>query len=129
MSGIGGWEVIILVMIGLIVLGPKRLPQVANQLGSWIGQARRMTRTLKRQLEDELDIDGNFNIKSPRIAPPVVADSDDPASPDYDFDDSEPHIPADGDTYSPIHDAEDEAEDEADDDSTEHADTQPEKNA
>ena len=73
MSGIGSSELIILVLIGLIVLGPKRLPQIANQLGSWIGQARRMTRAMKRQLEDELNFDDDFNPKPPRIAPPPVA--------------------------------------------------------
>ncbi|MEM9209734.1 MAG: hypothetical protein AAGA61_10835, partial [Pseudomonadota bacterium] len=35
------------------------LPQVANQLGSWLGQARRMTRMMKRQLEDEINLDLN----------------------------------------------------------------------
>ena len=32
--------------LGLIVLGPQRLPKVAAQLGRWVGQARRMSRTL-----------------------------------------------------------------------------------
>jgi sec-independent protein translocase protein TatB len=54
MSGVGFFELVILFMIGLVVLGPQRLPKVANQLGTWIGQARRMTRVMKRQLEDEL---------------------------------------------------------------------------
>ena len=54
MSGVGFFELVILFMIGLVVLGPQRLPKVANQIGSWIGQARRMTRVMKRQLEDEL---------------------------------------------------------------------------
>ena len=57
MSGIGFWELIILFLIGLIVLGPKRLPQVANQLGEWIGQAKRMTRVMRRQLEEEIELD------------------------------------------------------------------------
>jgi sec-independent protein translocase protein TatB len=56
MSGIGFFELVILFLIGLIVLGPKRLHSVASQLGSWVGQARRMTRAMKRQLEDELDL-------------------------------------------------------------------------
>ena len=65
MSGIGFFELVILFMIGLVVLGPQRLPKVANQLGSWIGQARRMTRVMKRQLEDELDLGDNFkNLKN-----------------------------------------------------------------
>lgn len=57
MSGIGFSELLILFLIGLIVLGPERLPRVANQLGSWLGQARRMTRVMKRQLEDELSLE------------------------------------------------------------------------
>ena len=85
MSGIGFWELIILFLIGLIVLGPERLPRVANQIGSWLGQARRMTRVMKRQLEEELDLDKNLGIKPPA-----------PTKPRNDEDDS----------YSPAHDAE-----------------------
>jgi Tat protein translocase TatB subunit len=86
MSGIGFWELIILFLIGLIVLGPERLPRVANQLGSWLGQARRMTRVMKRQLEEELDLDSQFKIKPP---PPAIPRNDE------------------DDTYSPAHDADD----------------------
>jgi len=85
MSGIGFWELIILFLIGLIVLGPERLPRVANQLGSWLGQARRMTRVMKRQLEEELDLDKNLGIKPP---PPTKPKNDE------------------NDAYSPAHDAE-----------------------
>ena len=112
MSGIGGWEILILVMIGLVILGPKRLPQVANQLGSWIGQARRMTRAMKRQLEDELDVDDNFQPKKPRIAPPITTESDPESSVDEGVGEPEPYIPSDDDTYSPIHDGEDESDDD-----------------
>lgn len=84
MSGVGFSELLILFVIGLIVLGPERLPRVANQLGTWLGQARRMTRVMKRQLEDELDLDG----KQTRIQPPAVT-----------------HRPRDDDTYSPMHQA------------------------
>ena len=108
MSGVGSSELIILILIGLIVLGPKRLPQIANQLGSWIGQARRMTRAMKRQLEDELNFDDEFKSPSPRIAPPPVASTaPDPSDPAYDYDDEpEPHVPNDDDTYSPLHEDE-----------------------
>lgn len=82
MSGIGFWELIILFLIGLIVLGPERLPRVANQLGAWLGQARRMTRIMKRQLEEELDLDKRYGIKPP---PPAIPRHDG------------------GDSYSPAH--------------------------
>jgi len=63
MSGVGFWELILLFLVGLIVLGPERLPRVANQLGTWLGQARRMTRVLKRQLEDELNLEKELGIR------------------------------------------------------------------
>ena len=115
MSGVGSSELIILILIGLIVLGPRRLPEIANQIGSWIGQARRMTRAMRRQLEDELNFDDDGNLtKTPTIAPPsVLNETPDPADPDYDLDEPEPHVPNDDDTYSPLHGEED---DEADDD-------------
>jgi Tat protein translocase TatB subunit len=86
MSSVGFSELLLLFVIGLIVLGPERLPRVANQLGTWIGQARRMTRVMKRQLEEEL----NFEEKQPAkphafTAKPVYVtpanDTDDKFSP------------------------------------------------
>ncbi len=85
MSGIGFWELIILFLIGLIVLGPERLPRVANQLGSWLGQARRMTRIMKRQLEEELDLNKQLDIKPPPSIKPKN-DQDDTYSPAHDAD-------------------------------------------
>jgi sec-independent protein translocase protein TatB len=70
MSGVGFSELVILFLIGLIVLGPERLPRVANQLGNWIGQARRMTRVMKRQLQDELDVEKMPDIKPPGASVP-----------------------------------------------------------
>ena len=63
MSNVSFFELIILFVIGLIVLGPERLPRVANQLGTWLGQARRMTRVMKRQLEEELRLEEDNRIK------------------------------------------------------------------
>jgi len=70
MSGIGFWELIILALLGLIVLGPERLPRVASQIGGWLGQARRMTRVMRRQLEDELNFEKEFSNKKEH-KPPV----------------------------------------------------------
>ena len=89
MSGIGGSEFILLCLIGLLILGPERLPRVARQLGSWMGKARSMTRSLQRQLEDEVSAQKNFGI-DPR-----------------DLDPNELMKPNENDTFSPIHDDED----------------------
>jgi len=69
MFGIGFTELVLLSLIGLIVLGPEKLPRVANQLGNWLGQARRMTRVMKRQLEDEINFEEDFKIKPPSREP------------------------------------------------------------
>ncbi len=90
MFGIGFQELILLSLIGLIVLGPERLPRVANQIGGWLGQARRMTRVMKRQLEDELNFEKDRNIKPPNREP-----SKQPLS----------GTPGDDDHYSAAHDA------------------------
>ncbi len=54
MFDIGFFELLVIFVIGLLVLGPERLPKVAAKVGNWVGQARRMTRNLKYQLEDEI---------------------------------------------------------------------------
>ena len=72
MFDIGFWELIILFGLGLVILGPERLPKVAIQLGNWAGQARRMARSLTTQIRDELDIDLNqpFDADYTRQKPP-----------------------------------------------------------
>jgi sec-independent protein translocase protein TatB len=55
MFDIGFWELVILFGLGLMVLGPERMPKVAAQLGRWAGQARGMARNLTRQMRDELE--------------------------------------------------------------------------
>ena len=95
MSGVGFFELVILFMIGLVVLGPQRLPKVANQLGMWIGQARRMTRVMKRQLEDELDLGDNFK---------SLKNLGDELKDDLTIGPAAAHVPRDDDTYSPLHD-------------------------
>ncbi len=55
MFDIGFWELVILFGLGLMVLGPERMPKVATQLGRWAGQARRMARNLTSQIRDEIE--------------------------------------------------------------------------
>jgi Tat protein translocase TatB subunit len=98
MSGVSSAELILLVVLGLVVLGPKRLPEIANKIGSWVGQARRMTRIMRRQLEAELNLD-DFNT----IQPPKITKQAAPAPADDAITD---HIPSDDDTYSPLHEEE-----------------------
>lgn len=58
MFDIGFWELALLGVIGLIVLGPERLPVVARTLGRWVGKARQYVDTLTTELENEVDAGG-----------------------------------------------------------------------
>jgi sec-independent protein translocase protein TatB len=112
MTGVDSSEIILLLIIGLIVLGPKRLPEIANKLGSWIGQARRMTRVMKRQLEDELALDRRSTASKPAFSPPPVIGAPKPAPEADTAEDGDDHIPHDDDSYSPVHDGESREEEE-----------------
>jgi len=111
MTGVDSSEIILLLIIGLIVLGPKRLPEIATKVGGWLGQARRMTRVLRRQLEEELSLDHTPNIKPPvSSATPAAAPAPGPEDPAGDADESEEpdhHVPNDDDSYSALHADED----------------------
>ena len=54
MFEVGFWELVLVFGVGLVVLGPERLPKVAAQLGNWAGQARRMARNLSSQIQAEI---------------------------------------------------------------------------
>jgi len=52
---IGFWEIAIIVLIALIVLGPERLPRAARTIGFWVGKARRTLAEVKRDIDREID--------------------------------------------------------------------------
>ena len=54
MFDVGFWELVLIFGVGLIILGPERMPRVASQIGRWIGRARRTASSLRRQLEQEI---------------------------------------------------------------------------
>ncbi len=57
MFGIGFWELGLIFLIGLIVLGPERLPKVARTLGLWVRRARGYMTSITSELEREMDVD------------------------------------------------------------------------
>ena len=51
MFGIGGQELILILVIALVVLGPKKLPDLAKSLGRAMGDFQRASQDLKREIE------------------------------------------------------------------------------
>jgi len=56
MFDVGFWELLVMAVIGLLVLGPERLPRAARQLGRWLSTARRTASQLRWQIEREIDL-------------------------------------------------------------------------
>lgn len=55
MFGIGLPELVMILVLGLLVLGPKRLPEVARTLGRFYGQLRRASDDFQRTIRQDLD--------------------------------------------------------------------------
>jgi sec-independent protein translocase protein TatB len=62
--------------LALVVLGPKKLPGLVQQVGRWVGRARHMARQFREQLEQEVNAINEVK-PVPRHVPPDVG----PAAP------------------------------------------------
>jgi sec-independent protein translocase protein TatB len=88
-SGLGWEEVLLLVIVGLIIFGPDRLPKAARDLGQMLRQVRTMARGAASDLRAELgpemaDID--LRTLHPRrfVEDALFGDDDDAVSPHAD---------------------------------------------
>ncbi len=54
MFGLGFWEISVILIIALVVLGPKKLPEMAKSLGKGIREFRSATEDFKSTLDSEM---------------------------------------------------------------------------
>ena len=90
MFGIGMPELILILALALIVLGPKRLPEVARMLGKGLSEFRRATDDLKDELR-RVDLESEPSSTKPKPADP----SPTPASESSPSPSPSPNHPAD----------------------------------
>ncbi|MDZ7788835.1 MAG: Sec-independent protein translocase protein TatB [Halofilum sp. (in: g-proteobacteria)] len=55
MFDIGFWEILLIGIVTLLVVGPQRLPGVAVFVGHWIGRIRRFVRNMRDEINEELE--------------------------------------------------------------------------
>lgn len=56
MFDVGFWEILLILVLALVIIGPERLPGAARQAGFWVGKARRYIEGVRSEVESELDV-------------------------------------------------------------------------
>jgi Tat protein translocase TatB subunit len=91
MFGIGMTELMVIFVIGLVVLGPKRLPELARSLGKSMAEFRRASNEMRREF---MNVTEEANLATPALprttppapapAPPAKSDDAPPGDPPRD---------------------------------------------
>lgn len=55
MFDVGFWELILIAVVALLVVGPERLPELASTVGRWVGKARRFVSVVKADIDREIN--------------------------------------------------------------------------
>ncbi len=105
MGSLGMPEILMILVIALIVFGPRKLPQVGKSIGQSLAQFRRASEDFKRQWEDEVEKETRL-FDSPSPAPverPTYSRSATPEIEPYSTspEDQPVESPAAGDEASP----------------------------
>ena len=71
MPQIGGFEILIIVVIAILVIGPKDFPFVLRKIGSWIGSTKRYftdiqqsVTKLDESVDEKISIEEKYSEKS-----------------------------------------------------------------
>jgi Tat protein translocase TatB subunit len=78
MFGIGMTELMVIFVIGLVVLGPKRLPELARTLGKSLAEFRRASNDLRREFMSATE---DVELTPPALAPHTTPPAPAPAPP------------------------------------------------
>jgi sec-independent protein translocase protein TatB len=57
MFDIGFFELLLIAVVGLLVIGPKRLPETIRTVGLWVGRLKRALGSARQEFEREFGVD------------------------------------------------------------------------
>jgi TatA/E family protein of Tat protein translocase len=70
---LGGPEIFLILVIALIVFGPKKLPEIGKSLGRMMAEFRKASNDFKRTIEEEVEADKLRTLASPDLPEPQAA--------------------------------------------------------
>lgn len=77
MLNVGAPEVLVILLVALIILGPQRLPEAARQVGRAVGELRRISSGFQAELRDAMQPEGQVDVKQqPVMDRPVITPTD-----------------------------------------------------
>ncbi len=89
MFDIGFWELFLIAIVALVVVGPERLPKLVRITGLWIGRANASIQSIRNEISQELraeelkqalnktvDLDEITSIGENTISPPKIAETE-----------------------------------------------------
>ena len=71
MGSLGGAEILVILVVALLVLGPERLPEAARQVGRVMSEVRRMSSGFQAEIRDAM--------QTPVAGPPVPPTPSEPS--------------------------------------------------
>ena len=70
---LGGPEIVLILVVALIVFGPRKLPEIGKTMGKMLAEFRKASTDFKRTIEDEVEAE---KTSLPPVAPPPVVAAD-----------------------------------------------------
>lgn len=76
MGNVGGGEILVILLVALIFLGPEKLPEVARQVGKVVGEIRKVTSGFQREMQDAMRLidDAAKEAEAPKPVDAVVVE-------------------------------------------------------
>ena len=79
-SSLGPAEILVILVVALIVLGPKRLPEAGRQVGKALAEVRRWSTDVRSEIRDAVEPDAP-GFPPPAPEPPPGRAADEPPPP------------------------------------------------
>ena len=63
MPQIGWFELLIIILVAIIIVGPKDFPVIVRKVGSWIGSVKKYFRDIQSSVDEVTSIEEKKDIK------------------------------------------------------------------